>query len=553
VDISSGGRNPIPLSSGDDLDNASGYRSLLMSSDSGNFSVGDAISHDATNPHGVITAITGTTPTRTLVYYLIGDPITDFTNSDTVTNLDDTGTGTVNGAPADTGPANLGTPPVITFGYVNTEDIDEDGTAEDYSINIDVNQNSLADTWEYLKYISRRGNSGDVDAGAQTIEGQFYRGIQRRFTYSAQAGSFTEGSIVYFYNAGNVLQARGRLTAIEDAGATGELMIYEYITVVSSPDITKVSDSDPYSGTNAAVIDAAFTITPIQKCPFGDFAGGTFFGADGVVLTDYLTAEANSFQLKDNQGIVVQVPTKISVTIGNTRLGDSISVFRLVGGVIQKDRYNVDGTQGAAGSTTIVSGTTINNDEPGKSTGGIVRIVDVSGQIEDRYRFSSWLSATFTLATTTSTATGGSATALVDSGASFTTTARVGDIIYNSTEGTYGYVETVTDNTNLVMTNRGSDLPVTSWSGDAYTINGTVRAYTTSDTIYVPIVDASETIGSDGSPGSEGANLTYVGNFDIRIRARNAGTILPYEADATVSNSDFSNNVIRTVDTIYTP
>lgn len=560
VDLSAGGRNPIPLSSGTDLDNQTGYRQFTGSAGSGTFDVGNWIyvgaSWATATKRGKITSVAGTVGAPIIDYYLIGDPLTDFANSDSVVEW--TGTATdatcTAGTPSNVGPANLGTPPTITYGYV-TADIDEDGSTEDYALDVDCNQNTLANVWEWLKLQARRGNTADIDAGAGTVEGQFYRGIQRRVTYSAQSGTWTEGNTIYFYDGSNVLQAYAVIASDEDAGATGELMVFDWTLANGGAegDITKASDADPFSATNSATIDATFTVTPVKKSPFGDFAGGTFFGAEGVLLSDYQTAEENSFQLKDNQGNVLQVPTKVTVTIGNTRAGDKITLFAIDGnGDIIKNDYTIDATQGAANSGIVKVDPAIDTDEVGKSAGGIVRVVDVSGEIEDRYRFSSWATDEFTLATLAGTATGGSQTQIVYATGGFTAGVQVGDIVYNVTEDTYGYVVSVDNDTTLTMTNTGSDKAVTDWNGDSFKVNGTVRAYTTSDTAYVPLLDIYETTGTDGSPGTESASLTYVGDFAVRARARNAGVILPYEADGTVNSSGFSVNVIRTSDTIYT-
>lgn len=568
VDLSAGGRNPIPLTSLVDLDNTTGYKSVVLAgAEASLYTVGDRISDDDINPHGIITSITdGGTATPTLHYFQVGDPLDDFADSETCYNLDAVGTdGTVNGAPSDQGPAlaswfSGAAAPSITFGYTNSYDIDENGTAEDYSVIIDLNQASLAEMWEWLKYTTRRGNVADIDVGAQTIEGQFYRGIERKFVYSSQAGSFTEGNTVYFYDVSDVLQARGVLGAIEDNGAAGELMMYEYIVVGTEANITKASDSDPYSGTNAAAIDSFTVITPVQKCPFGDFAGGTFFGADGVVIIDYISTEANSFQLKDNAGSVTKVPTKISLTIGNTRIDDKIAIIRVdVNGDIIRNAYNSHATNNVQADLTFeVDGTpSIANDEPGKTTGGILRVVAVDEQREHRYRFASWDTDTVTLATTSATAdAGGSQTSLYDADGDFLTgpKAKVGDLVFNSTELTFGYVTAVTTDT-LTMTNTGSNAPVTDWSSDGYIINGLVQTYDANDTVWIPLMDTLEDTGTDASPGSEGVNITYVSGTDVRVIARNAtGTykMLPYAAVAAVAEENFSNNIIRNDDTIST-
>src|SRR4030042_3016112 len=109
VDLSSGGRNPIPLQTGDDLDNTTGYRTFTASGVTGTFNAGNYIyvgaSWTAATKRGVLTAVSG----NDLTYYLIGDPITDFAASDSIVEW----TGTANdaigtaGAPSDAGPAAL--------------------------------------------------------------------------------------------------------------------------------------------------------------------------------------------------------------------------------------------------------------------------------------------------------------------------------------------------------------------------------------------------------------------------------------------------------------
>lgn len=565
VDLSAGGRNPIPLAAGDDLDNTTGFRTLTGSTGVSDFDVTNWIFVGATwataTKRAKLTQVTGTVTDPILEYYLLGDPISDFVVSDAIKEYDGaaTGDGTCTAAaPTDAGPANLGTPPTITFGYDNTADIDEDGTVEDYGLVVDVNQNTLADTWEWMKYVTYRGYTTDIDAGAGTVPGRFYRGFQRRVVYGTQAGTWTEGNTIYFYTAGDVLQAYGTIGSDEDNGTSGELMVYNWTLANGGVEanITKASDSDPYSGTNAAVVTGAsdiFSITPIQKCPLGDFAGGTFFGADGVLLIDYQIAEENSFQLKTNQGVVKVVPTKVNASIGNTRVGDKLSIFVIdANGDIIKDDYTIDTGQGAVNSEIVKVDPAIDTDEPGKTAGGIVRVVDVSGEIEDRYRFATWGTDEFALATFGNfTASGGSATQIDYATGGFTANARVGDIVYNVTEDTYGYIVSVDSDIQLTMTNKGSDKPVTDWNGDSIKINGTVRAYTTSDTAYVPLIDIYETVGTTGSPGSETASLTYVAPLLVRARARNAGDILPYEADGTLNATGFSVNVIRTPDSIH--
>ena len=215
-----GGNASIPIAIGDDLDNETGHRNLIMSSDSGNFNIGDRISHDGSTVHGVITAIAGSSPTRNLDYFLAGPTLNDFSNSDTVTNLDDTGTGTVNGAPTDTGPAAApDSNVVITFG-ATTEDISDGLGAAPYSKRVNPASQPLANVYEVLKYRTRRGAT-DIFNGQ---EGQEYVGDVLQIQYNSQAGgAFTEGDKVYDQST----EAQGIVVADHDDGATGDLIIQQ--------------------------------------------------------------------------------------------------------------------------------------------------------------------------------------------------------------------------------------------------------------------------------------------------------------------------------------
>ncbi len=177
----SGGNTVVPLASGNDLNNQSGYRTLTLSGDSGTFAVGDTISRDAeVTAIAVITDVSGASPTRTLEYYLINDPLTNFVNGDTVDAIAPaTGTGTLATGPSDTGPA-LSNGITIVFG-ATTEDINNGNLARPYSIRIDPNNNSLTVVYERLKFLTRRGST----AAFQGQDGEEYLGNETQIEYSS--------------------------------------------------------------------------------------------------------------------------------------------------------------------------------------------------------------------------------------------------------------------------------------------------------------------------------------------------------------------------------
>lgn len=550
VDLTNGGRNPIPLQTGNDLDNQTGYWTFTGTSGTGTFVVGEVISKTATDKKGVITSVTGspgTTPT--IVYYLIGDPITNFANGDTSVTGATSGATVTAGTPAAAGPSALGTAPVITHGGLadgGSNDIDENGTPENYSVTIDCNQNSLANVYQYSKYITRRGSTVTTDTDG--LQGQFYIGSDYRLRYSGSiTGTFTEGNTCTQTSTG----AKG---TIVEVNTTDKIVILRNSR--GTFNTTNIVTDDIASGTFTPNSEAS-AVTPIAAAPFGTFAGGKFFCAPGVVLTDYLTADANNFQLVDDNGTVRLAPTKATITVSNTRAGDKIAVFRLTGSGADINKAEYNATVQSQAATTVVLGVPITTDSPGKSVGGVVRLVDTSATKEYRLRFSTWTNTpngTFNLAyTNVASAMAGTTTTNIKN-TGLGTASLVGDLVMNVTRSNaVSYVTAIVDADNVTI------FPAITGqtTADNIKFNALPVATTTSpqDTLYVPFIDSYETTGSTGTLGSEAITITHStsdSDIFIRVRARQAGNILPFEQDSSVVGASPTNvSVVRTADTIF--
>lgn len=61
-----------------------------------------------------------------------------------------------------------------------------------------------------------------------------------------------------------------------------------------------------------------------QAAPFGSFAGGKFFVAQGWWLAGVLPADSKNYQLISHDGTTVTPPTTIGVTVGNLVVGDYV-------------------------------------------------------------------------------------------------------------------------------------------------------------------------------------------------------------------------------------
>jgi hypothetical protein len=85
--------------------------------------------------------------------------------------------------------------------------------------------------------------------------------------------------------------------------------------------------------------DAAYA--EVKAAPFGTFAGGTFFGAQGVWITNYAANQV--FQLIDDSGTTQSPPNTVFVEVSALVSGDRVGVFKLdtPGGDIERDTYTV--------------------------------------------------------------------------------------------------------------------------------------------------------------------------------------------------------------------
>ena len=548
VSLSAGGRNPIPLATGDDINNHTGLRQLSASAGSGTFTAGEiayvGASLSAATAKAVITAVSGTGATSVIKYYLIGD-LTDFTGgAQTVTGAVSGATitnGTVADNPDAGNPATLGTPPVISYvvgGY--SVDINNGNGSRPYSIQVDVsNTDSLAVTYEWTKYITRRG--GVTTTNTDGIAGERYRGIDYRLSYSTMTpGTFAKGATVFQASTG----AFGTVMTVD---TTNQIVILRN----SRGSFGTGAVTDGTNSTDAGT--TASSVTPIKANPFGTFAGGKFFGAFGVYFANILGTDAQNYQLTDNFGVVQVPPNVVTVQISGLTVGDGTGVFRTSSGSINKTEYAVSGTP-AAGATSITASTAIGSDEPSVGYLRVVKIGAGGNNEEHRYRYSSWSTSTFTLTTLTGNTVTGTTTSvsgnllLVTLGTAIDANVQVGDMVYNSVSGDYGPVVKIVDTTHIQI--RSTSGLTTDWaSTDTISFNVLVTGYSNAngDQIYVPIIDKYIASGTTVSN-----TLTYSADIPVLVRVRQYKSIIPFEQSTTVTSSGLTISAIRTADTIAT-
>ena len=550
VSTVSGGRNPIPLSASADGNHTTGWKSITTTAvGTDDFTVGDEIEDSVSGARGILTLIAGADPTYTLHYYLIGDPQVVFdTTASTITNNDATGSATKDAnPPAAQGPAlaawfTSGVVPTIV--HANTTfDIDDNGTAEGWGIEIDCNANPLTEVYEWLSYITQNGQTGTGNSDG--IEGEQYVGAQVYLEYSGVVtGTISEGS--------DVSQATSLATGIVVSHDTTLKQIVLRDTRGTFSTTGLVTDND--AGGTVTPDTAADNFAPFTDAPFGRLAGGRFFGARAVLLSDYLAADENNFQLIDSQGIERVRPIAITLTVSNLDGGaesvgtnDLVSLLRLTaaGGVVDKTEYSAVGGEVLGDATLAVDGS-IATDVPGKTSGGVLSLRDADDNNQDyRLRYDSWSGSTFTLSNIVIAAAdaGTNTTTITEAGAF--TNAKRGDFVYNVTRSLWAYVLTVDDANNVTL-----DREIAAQTtGDNIELNCIPITVDTLDDVYVHLMNLYATA------TSESVSIVYQATIDYRAKVtnkRNATKIKPFvTADAT-SGTNRSIAVIRNTDTIAT-
>jgi len=484
-----GGRNPVPLATGADLNNTTGQYTLALSSVGITFAIGDRfIVSGNSSKEGTVTAFTGT-PATSIDYYLSGTDRTQFANADVLVKVGTTTpTSTANGAPSDkvAGYSDI----TLTFGDVS-RNLSNGNGAQPYDVEIDLtNTRSVAEMYEWLKFLTMRG-------------------------YAASPQQLKTGT--------------GSHPGTASTNINGE----QYISLLSG-------------------------YTPVKASPFGTFAGGKFFGAQGVWLKNVPTAYAQNFQLIDATGSTQVPPNTVQVTVSSVVANDVVGVFPLTaaGGTVKKDTHLV--TTGTLGANSIVVSAAIDGRVP---QSGVVRIVDMSNSLrtETQYEYYSWSSATFTLnssaarsLTLTATGSSGSATVLIDTDATFQSwKVRPGDVITNTTDGSTASVVTVDSQTQITTSALTGGSGNTYDNNDSYTFETQVLVAAESgvDTLYIPIINEMIV----GSAVSVSNSLLYTApEIPVLVRVRQGKVILPFEIENSIGSTGMSQAAIRTADTIAT-
>ncbi len=108
--------------------------------------------------------------------------------------------------------------------------------------------------------------------------------------------------------------------------------VYEYLKYVCRHNSASTLNGD--AGEEYLSADGGYV--DVKAAPFGTFAGGTFFGAQGVWIENMDANDAKAFQLIDGDGDTQSPPNTIAIKVTSVEVGSNVYVFELdgVGGSI---------------------------------------------------------------------------------------------------------------------------------------------------------------------------------------------------------------------------
>lgn len=232
-----------------------------------------------------------------------------------------------------------------------TADIDQNSTSEFYGIQINCNGQTLQYVYQYIQYYISITAGIETFSGTNSLLRKTYVGPELYLQYTSLAGSLTAGDTVI----GGTSSARATIIAVDP---TNKKILLQNVRGTFSPSETLTTSASA----SISTISNITSITPNKQAPFGMFAGGRFFAARGVVLTNVAGSDINNYQTQDFDGNIIYPPSLVSFSLTGLKNGTEVRIHKTsdnsqVAGV--EDITNGSATSPTTGVTT--SGSTDNN------------------------------------------------------------------------------------------------------------------------------------------------------------------------------------------------
>ena len=407
---------PVPLATSSDLNNTTGTHT--MSFDGGTatqaLTVGEEIvktNPGGTDPtkRGIVTSYSSSDDgvTGTIGYILTG--ATQFADNDVVTGQTSTFNKTVAGTPT-TLVAGYGTRIVVAT--VQRDVTYNAGTGAAFQEGETVTWNAGADSAILMNDSNPTGATGIVTLGnvstlANLADADVITDGTRSVTVNVTIDSVS--TIVRDIGDGDGDEPYNAVIYLNrDAQGNGDTLarMYEWVKyrtrsleTTGEPEYDLLGGKDNETAVQGRLyITQALTYPLVKASPLGTFAGGTFFGAQGIFVQDMASADIRSYQLIDANGEVRNPPNLQSLTVSGLVSGDRVAVFRLTGagGTIDTSEYLLDTEatdHNGSGDVVVQVTTALTADTPNQTGNpgftGVVRLYNATTQLYDSYDYTS--------------------------------------------------------------------------------------------------------------------------------------------------------------------
>ncbi len=178
--------------------------------------------------------------------------------------------------------------------------------------------------------------------------------------------------------------------------------VTKYWTAENTSKVLEVdSDGNTIPGESYRYARASYGSESIAAA-FGTFAGGKFFGAQGVYFINLHADDVQSFQLSTDAGVPRTPPNYQAFAMGGVVAGDRVSVYKSTGSGstdVDKAQYSLSGSNTL---NTITVSVAIPTSTP---TTGTIKVVDDDGTETD-YSYSAWAGSDFTVTISADTYSG---------------------------------------------------------------------------------------------------------------------------------------------------
>ena len=540
IDLTAGGRNAVPLSTSNDLNDTTGSHYLLYDAESSPFvNVGDIITGGTSTATAELVAVTdwGTTGILTLR----GIKGT-FQDNETITD-EHSGSATSNGTVGDTYLAY----DTETVGFTTMDQtitggtsgakrllkgVQDDGTDGKLVMQVDTSQTGANKDKQYLAFSNDETIAGSTE-GSATSDGvsttviSGYSDVTIAFvngtaTTGGTTGTFVENERVTFSGGEGVL--------LKDASNTVTL---GNMTITAINGLTITGDHSGATCVASQNLQSAHTMNKAFE-QGSDNPYDIIIDCADRALSEvyeyfkYVTEEDSSFDMYTVVSGTITILDGEEYIIAYTgyspKKASPLGTF--AGGVLFGARglWLIDMASADLQNYQVIDSDDDTNSPPNYQSVAVTALV--AGDRVAVFRTSGGL---VNKAMYTMTAQGsGIGTITVDSA------------IDTDTPST-GYVRVVDDSAGTEQR-----YAYTSWTGSVFTLSGTTSvAYTTSDTAYVPYID------EQASTTSISKSVIYASDRTVMIRVRIKG-IIPFETTGTYGSTGLSVAAIRTTDSIVT-